>query len=218
MGEEKEKEIQEIDVIPLQNSVLMPKTQVPMLVRDQRYVQIVKNSVANQKLIGLFTKRKGDISEVGCAGKIISLQETSRNVWNVIFEGMFRIKMIEKISENPLKVRFEILKDRIPEQEIQEKLKKDILKTALEYLAITGRSKDEIKRIANFIVIMPLEQVVNWGVMLHPMSVDSKLKLLATDDVGDRANELIRIIQNDIKSYKILVPFRPMIPKDPKVN
>ena len=71
-----------ISVFPLSNFIIFPKTSVPLNIFEPRYIEMINDTMKNNKMIGLVQpKRKEDNSipglhEVGCLGKITNFKDT----------------------------------------------------------------------------------------------------------------------------------------------
>jgi hypothetical protein len=65
---------------------------------------------------------------------------------------------------------------------------------------------------------MKFEEVVNWAIFLHPMKFNIKLELIEKNDVEQRARRFLEEIEKDITYLKIIELYRPLKPRDPRVN
>ena len=69
-----------IPVFPLSNFIIFPKTTVPLNIFEPRYVEMIKDSMGSNKLIGMIQPKKSikieasnpELHETGCLGKIIN--------------------------------------------------------------------------------------------------------------------------------------------------
>ncbi|MCS7213409.1 MAG: LON peptidase substrate-binding domain-containing protein [Candidatus Calescibacterium sp.] len=225
-----EKEKIEENVIPLflvSNVVLFPKVRVPLVVSEERYKSLIFDSIAKSSFIGVFpTSRIGVRSEdidkiypVGCAGKIVSVSEVSPNVFSIVVEGLFRVKLLSLLKgEVYNNVRFEILHDILPDEKTQQELKRDLIETAVRFLIKIGESKERIVEISQIANNMNFEEVLNWAIFLHPLRFASKLSLMSENDVKVRAKRFVEEVKRDIFYMDLIAEYRDIKPKDPRVN
>ncbi len=159
------------------------------------------------------------IHEIGCAGKIISFSEAGENVYTVLVQGVFRVRLLDIIEGEPYdRVRFEILPDILPPEDVQERLKRDLIENAVRFLVKIGEKRERIEEIVQLAKQMRFQEVVNWAVFLHPLRFVVKLSLLAENSVEMRAMRFIDEVKKDISYIDIVSEFRPLKPRDPRVN
>ena len=67
-----------IPVFPLSGVIYFPKTNLPLNIFEQRYLDLVNDTYENDKLMGMIqSQKKGDqVYNVGCLGKISELQKS----------------------------------------------------------------------------------------------------------------------------------------------
>ena len=126
-----EKELpKKISVFPLSNAIFFPRTILPLNIFEKRYLQMVSDSMKENKLFGMvqpkIQKNKNmGLYKVGCLGKIISFNETKDNRFIIALSGITRFKITEEVNNNKLYREFivdysEYLKD-LKKNEIEEK-------------------------------------------------------------------------------------------------
>ncbi len=97
-----------LPVFPLSNFIIFPKTTVPLNIFEPRYIQMVNACMKSNRLIGMVQPKKTgelknpDLHEVGCAGKIISFNETEDGRYIIILNGICRFKINEEIKNDNL--------------------------------------------------------------------------------------------------------------------
>jgi ATP-dependent Lon protease len=226
--EERKIEENVVPLLPVSNMVLFPKTRTSILIFDEKQKKVVFDSVTSFGIVGVFfpksrfLKAKTENIEffpVGCAGKVISFTEAGENVYSILIEGIFRMKFIDIIKgEHYDKVKFEILPDILPPEHIQNRLKTEIIEKASFFLARLGEDPVRIKEIMQVAGMMKFEEVVNWAIFLHPMKFSVKLELIEENDVEERAKRFLQEIEKDINYLKVIELYRPLKPRDPRVN
>ena len=97
-----------IPVFPLSNFIIFPKTTVPLNIFEPRYIQMIDDSMKNNRYIGMIQpKRTGnlkkpDLHKVGCIGKITSFNETEDGRYIIVLNGICRYETIGEISYSKL--------------------------------------------------------------------------------------------------------------------
>ena len=94
-----------LPVFPLSNFIIFPKTTVPLNIFEPRYIDMINDSMQSDKLIGIIQpknsldkKNRPELYEIGCAGKIISFNETQDGRFLIELKGLTRFKNIKEIK------------------------------------------------------------------------------------------------------------------------
>ena len=99
-----------IPVFPLSNFIVFPNTTVPLNIFEPRYLKMIEDALATDRLIGMIQPKKigdlrnSDLFDVGCVCKIISFNETEDGRYIIILKGINRFKKINEI-ENKKDIR-----------------------------------------------------------------------------------------------------------------
>ena len=110
-----------IPVFPLSNFIIFPSSTVPLNIFEPRYLQMVDETMKESRLIGMIQPKKTgalkkpNLYDVGCAGKIVSFNETDDGRYLIVLNGICRFRIIEEIQNEKLyrecSVNFEEYKD-----------------------------------------------------------------------------------------------------------
>jgi len=188
----------QIPIFPLSGVIYFPKTNLPLNIFEDRYLDLVNDSFRNNKLMGMVQSKKENnlIYKVGCLGKISDYQETSDGRVLINLTGITRFEIKKEVDN----------KKRYREFEVDyKKFYKDILdddKVALVYDKLNFMEK--IKRFfeKNGLMINWKEfekldetQKINTLSMIAPISNGEKQKLLETISLNDKTNTLLNIIE-----------------------
>src|SRR3989338_1701303 len=99
---------QEIPLIALKNTVLFPKTVIPILVQRSRSVGALENALSTNRLVFFAAQRstedevsKRDIFTTGTICRVISVFKLPDGSSKVDIEGIVRARIIEVTSEAP---------------------------------------------------------------------------------------------------------------------
>ena len=189
-----------IPVFPLSNFILFPKTSVPLNIFEPRYLDMVKDSMETNKLIGLIQPKqkkntdKFDLYEVGCLGKISNFEKVDGR-YLIDLNGITRFKIIKEIETDKTyrqcKVTFDDFSDdlQIEKKELKfsdlELIFKD-LKTLFEKKGYIINWKSLEKQ--------DLNETINALAMASPFSLEEKQILLESQDLEIRKNKIAEIL------------------------
>ena len=106
-----------ISVFPLSNFIIFPNTTVPLNIFESRYIEMVKDSLNTNQMIGLVQPKTNDnnsilnLHNVGCLGKITKFKDTSDGRYLIDLNGLIRFNIVKEIKSNKLYRTFEITFD-----------------------------------------------------------------------------------------------------------
>ncbi len=177
-----------IPVFPLSNFIIFPKTTVPLNIFEPRYIQMIDDSMRNNRYIGMIQpKRTGnlkkpDLHKVGCIGKITSFNETDDGRYLIVLNGICRYETIGEISSSKLYrvEQKEIIKFSDLKQVFND------LKKLFEQQGYQINWKD----LEN----QSVEQTINTLSMASPFTLEEKQILLETKNLMDRKKKLEEIL------------------------
>ncbi|WP_313101031.1 LON peptidase substrate-binding domain-containing protein [Brevundimonas sp.] len=94
---------QVIPVFPLPGSILLSRGQLPLNVFEPRYLNMVDDAMAGDRVIGLIQPIGGlgvqpPLARVGCAGRITSFNETSDGRYLITLTGICRFNVAGELQ------------------------------------------------------------------------------------------------------------------------
>ena len=190
----------EIPVFPLSNFIIFPKTTVPLNIFEPRYIEMVNDAMKVNRIIGMIQPRKSTLTvpplyKVGCAGKIISFNETEDGRYLIILSGTSRFKIIEELETERLYRKFRVdFKDFL--YDLDEK-NEEIKFSDLELIFKNLKSlfvKQGYKIDWNELKKQSLNQTINTLAMASPFSLEEKQVLLETINLNERKKKLEQIL------------------------
>lgn len=97
---------QVIPVFPLPGLILLARGQLPLNVFEPRYLNMVDDAMAGDRMIGLIqpvgpTVEQPPLSRVGCAGRITSFAETSDGRYLITLTGVCRFDVAAEMQVRP---------------------------------------------------------------------------------------------------------------------
>lgn len=208
-----------IAIFPLPNVVFFPGTSLPLHIFEPRYCEMVRESLLNKQLIGMFLLQPGweqeyygnpPVFPIGCAGEIAFAENLPDEKFNIVLKGLYRVRMLEEIQENPYrKARVEILQESLHED--SSTLNEQRASLMEDYRRITSENAG-IETIADF------SSFVNSLASTLQLDVETKFKLLSEDDVFARSVTLHKILQKQVSILDWTSRFGHLRPTDPSVN
>ena len=88
-----------IPVFPLDGGLLLPHAQLPLQIFEPRYLNMVDDAMAGERIIGMVQTRPGgdperpSLQPIGCAGKITAFSETSDGRYLITLTGLSRFSL-----------------------------------------------------------------------------------------------------------------------------
>jgi Lon protease-like protein len=92
-----------IPVFPLDGAVLLPGGELPLQIFEPRYLNMVDDAMAGDRVIGMIQTRGGSrarpiLEHVGCLGRITSYAETSDGRYLITLTGVCRFDAGEELD------------------------------------------------------------------------------------------------------------------------
>ena len=186
-----------IPVFPLSGVIYFPKTNLPLNIFEQRYLDLVNNAYSKDKLMGMIQSKKdnNEVYQVGCLGKISDYQKSKDGRVLINLTGVTRFKIIKEIPSNKLYREFEVDYKSFAEDVGINHIKIDVSN-------LMEQAKTFFKRnglLLNWKEFEKLDQTqkINTLAMIAPITNEEKQKLLETISLKNK----IETLQNIIKFY-----------------
>ena len=190
-----------IPVFPLSNFIIFPDTTVPLNIFEPRYVEMINDSMKNNKLVGLIQPKKNnvtsfqDLYETGCMGKITSFKDTSDGRYLIELNGLVRFKIIKELkNDKPYReceINFEDYQDDLSLQKKQ--IKFSDLELIFKDLKILFEKKGYIINWKS-LEKQNLNETINALAMASPFSLEEKQILLESQNLEIRKNMIAKIL------------------------
>lgn len=192
---------QVIPVFPLSGVLLLPRGQLPLNIFEPRYLNMIDDAMAGDRIIGMIQPSGGStelpgLSPIGCAGRITSFNETSDGRYLITLTGVARYRIA---TELPVKTPYRQVRaafdgwadDLVAPPPGEGALDRESLLEALKaYLETRGLDIDwDMAETA------PPEALVNSLSMALPFEPTEKQALLESPDLDHRAEVLTALMQ-----------------------
>ena len=190
-----------IPIFPLSNFIIFPNTTVPLNIFEPRYVEMVKDSLKANKIIGLVQPKQNrldsisDLHDVGCLGKITSFKDTSDGRFLIELSGLSRFRIITEIKNDKPYRECNISFDDYYNDTILQKvaLKFSDLELIFKDLKSLFEKKGYIINWKS-LEKQKLDETINALAMASPFSLEEKQALLESDNLETRKNKIAEIL------------------------
>ena len=194
---------QVIPVFPLPGTILLPRGQLPLNIFEPRYLNMIDDAMAGDRIIGMIQPRGGPqrlpvLSPVGCAGRITSFAETSDGRYLITLTGCARFRLSSEMpSQTPyrqIRADFAPFEADLSAPRVDDVgLDRDGLLDALRaYLETRGLDIDwDTAETA------PPEALINSLSMALPFDPPEKQALLEAASLTDRSTVLTALLTID---------------------
>ena len=184
----------QIPIFPLSGVIYFPKTNLPLNIFEQRYLDLVNDTLKKDKLIGMIQSKKKaeELYQVGCLGKINDFQKSKDGRILINLMGLTRFEILEEEENSKLYREFKVnykkfsldLKPTIEEINIEPLMEKTKIFFKKNGLLLNWKEFDKLDKT----------QKINTLSMIAPISNEEKQKLLETLTINDKVNTLGNII------------------------
>ena len=183
-----------IPVFPLSGVIYFPKTNLPLNIFEQRYLDLVNDTYKNNKLMGMVQsqRNKNQVYKIGCLGRISDLKKSEDGRILINLTGITRFRIIEEIENKKLYREFKVDYKSF-EQDLKESPgdldTEDLMNKAKTFFRKNGL-------LLNWKEFEKLDkaQKINTLSMISPVTNEEKQKLLEAITVKDKVKTLENII------------------------
>ena len=183
-----------IPVFPLSGVIYFPKTNLPLNIFEQRYLDLVNDTYRNDKLMGMVQSQKNgnQVYKIGCLGEINDLQKSPDGRILINLTGITRFKIIEEVKNKKLYREFKVdyktfeidLKDPSGDLDTDDLMNKAKTFFRKNGLLLNWREFEKLDKT----------QKINTLSMISPVTNEEKQKLLEAITIKDKVNTLQSII------------------------
>ena len=183
-----------IPVFPLSGVIYFPKTNLPLNIFEQRYIDLFNNCDNKNKLMGMVqSKRESDlVYSVGCLGKIVDYQKSKD--WRILINlnGITRFKILKEEPNNKLYREFKVNYENFEDDLIE---KKDEINSLylMEKTKIFFNRSGLLLNWKEFEKLGP-DQKINTLGMIAPITNEEKQKILESVTLYEKIKTLESII------------------------
>lgn len=191
-----------IPLFPLSGALLLPRVHLPLNIFEQRYLSMVDDVLAGDRLIGMIQPRTSEFDDehpeiypVGCVGRLTQFSETPDGRYQIVLTGICRFVVTAELEDNPAyrtaAISWADYMDDLATPQEDGTIDRDRITGSLDaYFAKFGKQPD-VSSLEN----APTESLVNSLATICPFGLEEKQALLEARDLPTRAELLVGLIQ-----------------------
>lgn len=206
-----------VPVFPLSGALLLPRAHLPLNIFEPRYLAMVDDALAGDRVIGMVQPRFGEgegeseggaadaaadgetgLCEVGALGRVVSFQESGDGRYLIQLGGITRFRILEEVDRGRPYRCCRISADRFADDLKQSQGEGDVDRESLirafrDYLDANDLEADwtSVRAASN-------EALVNTLAMMSPYGPAEKQALLEAPDLRARAATLVAITEMEL--------------------
>ncbi|MDR1561550.1 MAG: endopeptidase La [Dysgonamonadaceae bacterium] len=206
----------EYAILPLKNMMFLPGILTPINVGREKPQKMIQNVRKDNGIIGVFCQKDinesdpgfDDLYPIGTAARIVNIEKEENGI-TIIVMGINRIRLRSITAKEPyLKGHFDPLPDISPAK--SDKEYKEQLKSVRE---ITIRMISEKMGLPDFVIdgiskSKDIQHLINLAFSAVNASIEEKQDLIATNDLKERMNKLLKLLDQDIQLLNIKADIR----------
>ena len=185
----------ELPIFPLGGALLLPRAHLPLNIFEPRYIHMINDALRTHRMIGMVQPQSGDeLYKIGCAGKIVSFEETDDSRYLITLRGICRFKIKDEISSDTPYRQASIswcdYSNDLKKQDCPDLPKEEFFDLLKYYFEKNGLNVDW-----NLIKNTPDEKLISALTMICPFDVPEKQALLEAPCCMSRASLMTTILK-----------------------
>ena len=185
----------QIPIFPLSGVIYFPKTNMPLNIFEQRYLDLVNDVIRKDKLMGMIqSKRKNEeLYKVGCLGKISDFKKSKDGRILINLTGITRFEVLEEEKNSKLYREFKVdyKKFSLDLEPVLEEISTESLMKKTEFFfkksgfLLNWKEFEKLDKV----------QKINTLAMIAPVTNEEKQKLLESISLKEKAKSLEDIMK-----------------------
>ena len=185
-----------LPVFPLEGVLLLPNSRLPLNIFEPRYINMINDTLASDSRMIVMTQPKKNgtlVYNIGCAGKIISFEETLDKRYLITLEGIIRCELKDELTEKNGYRRMKIDLEQFSED--LNKQFEDIER--VKFVGVLKKFFKSKKISADWNIINNMNDIdlITNLAMICPFSNEEKQALLEAKSLKTRANLMITMLE-----------------------
>ena len=194
---------QNIPLFPLPSAILMPRGVLALNVFEPRYLNMVDDALAGDRLIGMIQPAVGDesdpapdLSDVGTVGRITAFSETEDGRYLITLTGICRFDLNQELETGtPYRqalVSYDAFIDDFTQARGERIDRNGLIRSLKSYALLHGFVVDW-----DSVEQAPTETIVNVAAQICPFDPAAKQAMLESVTLEDRAEALLALLAWD---------------------
>lgn len=201
-----------IPVFPLRGAILLPRASLPINVFEPRYLAMIGDALAGQRIVGIVQPASGGqtesptgnavaLKQIGCAGRITAYQELDDNRLGITMTGVCRFELVGEVPSTApyrtMTVSYEKYKTDFS-RGLGEEL---VDRTGLLRVLSSYLEQNNIKTDWQAIERASSEFLVNALSIMSPYGAEEKQALLEAPGLKERAEVLVALAEMELAGH-----------------
>lgn len=199
----------EVPLFPLREAILLPGATLPLNVFEPRYLAMVDDVLAGERLIGMIQPAGHEDEEsppgktpplrnVGCLGRVTSFQENDDGRLVIALTGISRFDLVdEAYTDKPYRIGITGY-DKFADDLIRGHGEANVDRAALIEALRTYLDTNQLSTDWNVIDKAGSEFLVNALCIMSPYGAEEKQALLEAPDLKTRAEVLVALAEMEL--------------------
>lgn len=190
-----------LPLFPLTGILLLPRSALPLNVFEPRYLEMVDHALAGNRLIGMIqpaeieeTVLRPRLTQVGCAGRIVSFRETEDNRYLITLAGLCRFRLTAE-ADSATAWRAGLCDYAPFAADLARDDDEDIPRERLLHVLKNYLTGHDMKADWNSVMTAPGEALVNALSMMCPFDPAGKQALLEAPSLAERVSTLVALLE-----------------------
>ena len=183
-----------IPIFPLGGVIYFPKTNLPLNIFEQRYLDLVNDTMRKDKLIGMIQlqKKNEEIYKIGCLGKISDIQRNVDGKILINLTGLIRFEVLEEVENSKLYREFKVDYKKFT-SDLDPKSENIDIKKLMEKAKVFFKKNGILLNWDEFNKLNKLQKIDTLS-MIAPVTNQEKQKLLESITLNEKVKTLGDII------------------------
>ena len=186
-----------LPIFPLSGVLLLPRGRLPLNIFEPRYLAMIDDALKGDRMIGMLQPRgPGEtppVFDTGCAGRIVSYDETEDGRYLIVLAGLCRFTVADEFpverGYRRVQANWSRFRGDLDEEDCPDLDRSRLVSLLQVYFQRQGLS-------ANWEAIegTPDERLLTSLAMICPFEPPEKQALLEAPDLAERAEIMIKIL------------------------
>jgi Lon protease-like protein len=158
------------------------------------------------------------VNEIACLGKIETYEELEDGKYNIVVVGIHRVRIIREVQHSPYRmVEIERLDDAVDNEHSPDILRRQNHLGGL-FARFTELATGVQHQARELMPQLDFESLVNMVAMTLNLDIEQKQALLEIQDLLQRCDILIPILQQQLETLALVRQFEHIKPETPSLN
>lgn len=198
--------------LPLRNTVIFPRTVVPVIVSKPRSQKVVKQALETNRFVGTFKLKDKDfegdpqpqhLHDVGTACLILKVVPVSEGSLMVALQGVSKVEALSwELVDGVMGVTVDVVEEKIEDEKEVEALARSLVNTTQEVISQSSYLPQEMGVLLEQVEEDPLKLLYTVGTLVR-LKPSEQQRLLNLSTGRDKFQHLIRVLSREVEMLKL---------------